>query len=82
MPGVRVNLYAAARGAVGASSVDVPAGTLDSILAAIAAEHPGFASVWPRCSFLIDGLAVHGAPASVQVPDGSALDVLPPFAGG
>ena len=77
-----MNLYAAARGAVGAPSLMAQPGTLAQILSGISAEHPAFASVWPRCSFLIDGLAVHGAPEEVAVPGGSALDVLPPFAGG
>lgn len=82
MPAVTVNLYAAARAAVGSSDLTVEPGTLASILATICAAHPEFAGVWPRCSFLIDGLAVHGDPASIAVAGGSALDVLPPFAGG
>ena len=82
MPGVQVNLFAAARDAVGAPTVSVPAGTLAEILSGIAAEHPAFRRVWPQCSFLIDGLAVHGDPQAAVVPDGSQLDVLPPFAGG
>ena len=82
MPGVQVNLYAAARAAVGAPSVSAAPGTLAEILAGICADHPKFRAVWPQCSFLVDGLAVHGDVQAVMIHDGSALDVLPPFAGG
>jgi hypothetical protein len=39
-------------------------------------------AVLPRCSFLVDGIAVHGDHSSVTVAVGSQVDVLPPFAGG
>ncbi len=74
--------YAAARAAVGAPTVTAAPGTLAEILAGVTAAHPSFAEVWPRCSFLIDGLATHGDPASIAVAAGSTVDVLPPFAGG
>lgn len=77
---VEVRLYAAARTAVGASTLQVPAGPLSSVLATIEAEHPPFVPVRWRCSFLIDGEAVHDQ--SVVVAPGSVVDVLPPFAGG
>lgn len=82
MPGVTVNLYAAARAAVGAPTVIVQPGSLLQVLGEIASAHPDFGVVWPRCSFLMDGFAVHGEPGAIEVPDGSSLDVLPPFAGG
>jgi molybdopterin converting factor small subunit len=36
--------------------------------------------VLPRCSYLLDEVAVHGPATPVR--DGQVLDVLPPFAGG
>lgn len=86
MPMVTVNLYAAARASVGAASIQVgtqaQSGSLAAIVAAVCREHPDFAAVWPRCSFLIDGLAAHGDLATITVEPGSEIDVLPPFAGG
>ena len=77
---VEVHLFAAARAAVGAAVVEAPAGPLSSILDRLEAEHPGFSGVRARCSFLVDEVAVHGENA--DVPSGSRVDVLPPFAGG
>lgn len=77
-----VHLFAAARAAVGSPQVEVPAGSLGAILAGLEAAHPEFAGVRPRCSYLLDGLAVHGDPADIAVAAGSRIDVLPPFAGG
>lgn len=75
-----VHLFAAARAAVGASTVQVDALTLGGVLDVLVAEHPGFAAVRPRCSFLVDGLAT----VDLQTPiaPGQRVDVLPPFAGG
>jgi molybdopterin converting factor small subunit len=53
---------------------------LAGILDGIEQDHPGFAAVRPRCSYLVDEVAVHGQ--DVQVAGGSRVDVLPPFAGG
>ena len=80
--GVTVNLFAAARAAVGVSEVSVSAGSLASILDELARSHPGFGAVRPRCSFLVNGVAAHGDPATISLEDGATLDVLPPFAGG
>jgi molybdopterin synthase sulfur carrier subunit len=79
---VKVRLFAAARAAAGTESVHTPAGTLASILDGLIVDHPPLAEVLPRCSYLVDGLAVHGDPNDVLVHEGSELDVLPPFAGG
>jgi molybdopterin converting factor small subunit len=81
-PAIEVHLFAAARAAVGASVVPAPSGTLAEVLDALTTEYPGFAAVRARCSYLLDGAAVHGDPADVAVRAGSRLDVLPPFAGG
>lgn len=78
-PTVDVHLFAAARAAVGTSRLSVPAAPLSVILNGLEAEHPAFAGVRPRCSYLVDGMTVHD---DVEVAAGSRLDVLPPFAGG
>jgi sulfur-carrier protein len=77
---VEVHLFAAARAAVGAPVVPASEGRLSVILDGIAAEHPDFAPVRARCSYLVDGVAVHGEDA--EVGSDSRVDVLPPFAGG
>lgn len=81
-PMVTIRLYAAARAAAGVDSCDVPAGTLAAVLDGLSAAFPGLASVLPRCSYLLDEVAIHGPHADVVVIEGSTLDVLPPFAGG
>jgi sulfur-carrier protein len=78
-PAVEVHLFAAARAAVGTSQLSAPPGQLSSILDGIEAAHPAFAGVRPRCSYLVDGTAVHD---DVEVAVSSRIDVLPPFAGG
>ncbi|MFM1917119.1 MAG: hypothetical protein RJB01_634 [Actinomycetota bacterium] len=77
---VRVRLFAAARAAAGSGETFAPPGSVESILAALTTSHPGLGPVLPRCSYLVDGAAVHGM--DTFVPGGSTLDVLPPFAGG
>ena len=79
---VEVHLFAAARAAVGQSTVSVRPGTLAEILDALASSAPDFGRVRPQCSYLIDGVALHDDPARVDVTAGMRLDVLPPFAGG
>ena len=75
-----VHLFAAARAAVGSSVLVVDAGPLARILDDVAVAHPAFASVRPRCSFLVDGVAVHDEDVEVGAAD--RVDVLPPFSGG
>jgi molybdopterin converting factor small subunit len=79
---VEVHLFAAARAAVGSAMLVAPSATLAAVLDGIERAHPSFAVVRPQCSFLVDGQAVHGDPATTSLPPGSRLDVLPPFAGG
>jgi len=79
---VTVRLYAAARSAAGVDSREAPAGTLAEILDGLTDSLPGLAHVLPRCSYLLDGVAVHGRHDDVVITNGSTLDVLPPFAGG
>ena len=78
-PTVDVHFFAAARAAVGTSQLSVPPGPLSALLDGIEAAHPAFTGVRPRCSYLVDETSVHG---DVDVPAGSRVDVLPPFAGG
>lgn len=77
---VEIHLFAAARAAVGAAQLTAEAGPLSGILAVVESDHPAFSAVRPRCSYLVDGVAVHGE--DVEVPSGSRVDVLPPFSGG
>ena len=64
------------------SHKQVPAGTTVADLVAALAADDGEAvtRVLGACSLLLDGLAVHER--TVAIPDGSTVDVLPPFAGG
>jgi sulfur-carrier protein len=80
-----VRYFAGARAAAGVSEDRVeltgPDVTVAGALAAVRARRgTGLDRVLPSCSFLLDGVAVHDH--AVPVPDGSELDVLPPFAGG
>lgn len=79
-----VRFYAAARAAAGAESttVEVPAGsTVGDLLDALRAGHGAqLTDVLRRCSYLLDEVAVRDE--TTPLPDGAALDVLPPFAGG
>jgi molybdopterin converting factor small subunit len=89
---VTVRYFAAARAAAGVAeenldllipSGGVPTGeiTVAMVLAEASERHgPGLARVLPRCSFLLDEVAVHGNATAVR--DGQLLDILPPFAGG
>lgn len=80
MEKVIVRFYAAAREAAGMSEISVRAGSLAEILRDISQENARLTQVLERCSFLIDGAICHDR--NIEVPPGSSLDVLPPFAGG
>ncbi|GAA4889390.1 MoaD/ThiS family protein [Saccharopolyspora cebuensis] len=85
---VRVRYFAGARAAAGVAEETVrvapgpgcPATAADVIQAVLERHGEALAKVVAACSFLLDGVAVRDR--GVAVPDGSALDVLPPFAGG
>ena len=79
---MEVHLFAAARSAVGQGSVTASGKTLAAVLESLIGDYPAFAAVAPRCSFLVDGLAVHGDLDLVNLIGASRVDVLPPFAGG
>ncbi len=79
---VDVHLFAAARAAAGTSHVQVSAGTLGEVLEQLVAAAPALAGVLPRCSYLLDEVALKRVDLGHDLPAGSRLDVLPPFAGG
>ena len=84
MTNVRVRYFAGARGAVGLSeeTVSMPEGaTVRDLVTELGAKHgEKLTRVLTACSFLLDGVAVRDQ--SVALPNGSGVDVLPPFAGG
>ncbi|WP_370617598.1 hypothetical protein [Mumia sp. Pv 4-285] len=83
---VTVRYWAAARAAAGRDVDHVPPGTVAEILDAVSVLHAGnerFMRVLEICSILV-GEEPLGAtdPATVAVPAGGQLELLPPFAGG
>ncbi|TDD83301.1 MoaD/ThiS family protein [Actinomadura rubrisoli] len=81
-----IRYWAAAKAAAGTHEEPYDAVTLDEALAAAALRDGrggDFRRVLDRSSFLVDGDPVGGRPhASVALPDGGVVEVLPPFAGG
>lgn len=81
---VRVRYFAGARGAAGVpeETVSLPAAaTVRDLADALGGRHgERLTRVLTACSFLLDGVAVRDR--SLPLPDGSEVDVLPPFAGG
>lgn len=79
-----VRYFAAAKAAAGTpeETVELPVGaTVADAVGALRAGHgPELGRVLDRCSFLLDEVAVRDRSAALG--DGTALDVLPPFAGG
>ncbi|TYK43692.1 MoaD/ThiS family protein [Actinomadura decatromicini] len=80
--------WAAAKAAAGTHEEPYDAATLADAVAAALAARAGrdggeFERVVRRSSFLVDGDPVGSRPhASVALPDGGVVEVLPPFAGG
>ncbi len=77
-----IRYFAAARAATGVSHETVTApvgGTVAELLSVLTDRHPALAAVLPRCSYLLDELAVR-SPNTPAI--GATLDVLPPFSGG
>ena len=77
---VTVRFFAAARAAAGVNEITLDSSSAMRILDQAAALHPKLGQVLPQCSYLLDEVSLRDL--SVQVADGSTLDVLPPFAGG
>ncbi|WP_374929053.1 MoaD/ThiS family protein [Kytococcus sedentarius] len=77
---VRVRWFAAAAEAAGCAEGDYPGTTVAEVLDAAAARHgERLAAVAARCAVLVEGRRADG---STPVPQGTVVDVLPPFAGG
>lgn len=81
-----VRFWASARAAAGHETESVPAGSLADVLAAVRAANPDnkrLVDVMAMCSVLIGDVPVTTSePAEVDVPPGSTVELLPPFAGG
>jgi molybdopterin converting factor small subunit len=77
---VTVRYWAGARAAAGVES-DVVRGcrTVADAVAVVDGLHPGLAAVTAVSTLLLDGRATH---RDHVLPNGSVLEVLPPFAGG
>lgn len=79
---VRVRLFAALREAAGTGETELPPGPLPAALDALRAAHgPRFAAVLAVSTVLVDGQPVR-RDATVDVPDGAELALLPPVSGG
>lgn len=81
---ITLRYWAAAKAAAGLAEESVEAPTLAAALATATAAHGDrLAQVLTRCSFLVDGNPVGSRDrASVRLPAGAVVEVLPPFAGG
>lgn len=77
---VTLRLYAAAQAAAGNSEIMVQPGSLEAILNSISHDNARLRQVFAQCAFLVDGVAAHEK--EIDIPSGSTVDVLPPFAGG
>jgi sulfur-carrier protein len=86
MASVTIRYWAAAREAAGVAEESLDALTLSGALDTAQRHHvgdPRFAAVLARSSFLVDGTHVGaGAEATVSLPPGAVIEVLPAFAGG
>lgn len=78
---VRYFAGAAAAAGVDEEKVDAPAGTtLGDLLRTLGQGRPDLARVLAVASVLVDEVSARDLTA--EVSDGTAVDVLPPFAGG
>ena len=77
---VTVRYWAGARAAAGVETDLLrDCATVADAMAAVEALHPGLAPVTAVSTLLLDGRATQ---RDRPLPDGSVLEVLPPFAGG
>jgi len=80
---VTVRFWAAARAATGVETAFVAFGDLAEVIETVTRKYPELSALLPRCSLLLDGVAVSRADvASTSASAGATLEVLPPFAGG
>jgi molybdopterin synthase sulfur carrier subunit len=78
---VTVRYFAGARAAAGTTEEKVSADTLDALVKLLTEMHgEPLGRVLSAASFLVDATVCHDRAA--PLPDGAAVDVLPPFAGG
>ena len=77
--GVTIRYWASARAAAGCDSECFGGHRVSDVLEAAAAAHAGLGVVLEVSTILLDGRAVT---ASQPVPEGTVIEVLPPFAGG
>lgn len=79
---IRIRFWAGAREIAGAAERSAAAGTLTGVLDALVHDHgPRMESLLSISVLLLDGVQVT-RDTEVDVPDGSQLEVLPPYAGG
>jgi len=76
----RVNFYAAARAAAGASDLMVPASCLGELISSLGQLNQEMTKLLPTCSYLLNGESCTNMEQSLI--DGDNVDVLPQFAGG
>ncbi|MBE1875907.1 MoaD/ThiS family protein [Myceligenerans pegani] len=79
---IQVRYFAGAREAAGVASEALPGPTTAAGLRTeLAARHgAALGEVLPRCALLVAG--ARATSDETPVPDGTTVDVLPPFAGG
>ena len=82
---VTVRFWASVRSAAGVVEDTFPPGTVTDLLAEVGSRYPATVELLPRCSVLLNAMAVHdlaGAGRDRAVPPGTTMELLPPFAGG
>lgn len=80
---ISVRYFGAAGAAAGCDSEQLtvrPGATVADVVEELGARNRELARVLRRCSFLCDGIAMRNG--TKPLPMGTAIDVLPPFAGG
>ena len=79
---VRIRFWAGAREIAGGAEGTAAPGLLTDVLAALVGDHgPRMESLLSISVLLLDGVQVTRG-TEVDVPEGSQLEVLPPYAGG
>jgi molybdopterin synthase sulfur carrier subunit len=82
---VTVRFWASVRSAAGVVEDGFSPGTVAEVLAEVGARYPATVDLLPRCSVLLNAMAVHDLATTGQsraVRAGTTMEVLPPFAGG
>jgi sulfur-carrier protein len=82
---VTVRFWASVRSAAGVVEDVFRPGTVADVLAEVGARYPATVGLLPRCSVLLNAMAVHDLATTGQaraVKPGTTMELLPPFAGG